>query len=405
MALSLPAMRVILSEGSSLTAREFVTALGPHGHQIEVLDPDPFCLARWSRWVRRVHQCPSASNDPLGYLDVVRRLLDKDGYDVLLPTHEQAWLFSVARERIEPRVGLAVAAPSAFARVQSKIEFARLLDRVGLRQPAWTIVKESTISWSYPFYLKAPFSTAGRGVRLVHNDTERARALAELRRASSELMVQAPANGVYCQVQALFDHGKLLAAHASQQPATGMGGSAAARVSVDHEQPRRDIERLGAYLDWHGGLTLDYLFDGTSPTYIECNARTVEPANAVASGVDIPELQVRLSAGRRVSPLPAGRFGVRTHGAIAVLLGTALGKRRRTILGQMIRAALGRGEFRGSTEQLTPALRDPLSALPALFVCARLLFSPDAADSMAARAVSSYSVGPDAIAKLSQVAA
>ena len=44
-----------------------------------------------------------------------------------------------------------------------------------------------------------------------------------------------------------------------------MGGSAAARVSVDHEQPRRDIEKLGAYLDWHGGLTLDYLFDGTSP--------------------------------------------------------------------------------------------------------------------------------------------
>ena len=93
-------MRVILSEGSSLTAREFVTALGPHGHQIEVLDPDPFCLARWSRWVRRVHQCPSAGRDPLGYLDVVRRLLDNEGYDVLLPTHEQAWLFSVARERL-----------------------------------------------------------------------------------------------------------------------------------------------------------------------------------------------------------------------------------------------------------------------------------------------------------------
>jgi hypothetical protein len=37
------------------------------------------------------------------------------------------WLFSVAKERLGPRVGLAVAAPSAFARVQSKIEFARLV--------------------------------------------------------------------------------------------------------------------------------------------------------------------------------------------------------------------------------------------------------------------------------------
>ena len=149
---------------------------------------------------------------------------------------------------------------------------------------------------TYPCYIKAPFSTGGRGVRLVRNDAESARALTELGCASSELMVQAPANGVYCQVQALFDHGKLLASHTSQQRATGMGGSAAARVSVIHEQPRGDVERLGAYLDWHGGLTLDYLFDGTSPTYIECNPRTVEPGNAVASGVDIPELQVHLSA-------------------------------------------------------------------------------------------------------------
>jgi len=66
----------------------------------------------------------------------------------------------------------------------------------------------------------------------------------------------------------------------------------------------------------------------------------------------------------------------------------------------MIRAALGRGEFRGSTEQLTPALRNPLSALPAFLVCARLLLSPEAANAMAAKAVSAYSVGPDAIAGL-----
>jgi hypothetical protein len=81
-----------------MTAREFVTTLGPRGHQIEVLDPDPFCLARWSRWVRRVHQCPSAGRDPLGYLDVIHRLLDNDGYDVLLPTYEQA-LALLGRQR------------------------------------------------------------------------------------------------------------------------------------------------------------------------------------------------------------------------------------------------------------------------------------------------------------------
>src|SRR5208283_2596932 len=182
--------------------------------------------------------------------------------------------------------------------------------------------------------------------------------------------------GDYCQMQALFDRGKLVAAHSSQQRAVGMGGSAAARISVDHQQPRHDVEKLGAYLNWHGGLTLDYFFDGERPSYIECNPRTVEPGNAVASGVDIPELQVRLSAGLATSPSPPARPGVRTHGLIAVLFGLAGRGGRREIVAKTARALLARGEFKDSAEQLTPIGRDPWSAIPALVVLSRLLASP-----------------------------
>jgi len=76
---------------------------------------------------------------------------------------------------------------------------------------------------------------------------------------------------------------------------------------VDHERPRRDIGRLGAYLDWQGGLPLDYLFDGTSATCIEGNPRTVVPGNVVASSVDVPELQVRTC--RRYARLSLNRRG------------------------------------------------------------------------------------------------
>jgi hypothetical protein len=48
-------VRVLLTEGSSLTSREVVTRLGPSGHHLEVLDPDPLCLMRFSRWVKKVH--------------------------------------------------------------------------------------------------------------------------------------------------------------------------------------------------------------------------------------------------------------------------------------------------------------------------------------------------------------
>ena len=83
---------------------------------------------------------------------------------------------------------------------------------------------------------------------------------------------------------------------------TGIGPSAAARLSVDHPFPRRHIATLGEALAWHGGLTLDYLHEQGAPQYIECNPRTVEPANAAASGVNIPDLQVRLTHWRAASP-------------------------------------------------------------------------------------------------------
>ena len=121
------------------------------------------------------------------------------------------------------------------------------------------------------------------------------------------LMAQQPAPGFYAQVQGLFDRGSLIAVHTSAQRANGIGGSAAARISVSHTAPREHIGVLGAELNWHGGLTLDYLHQNGTPQYIECNPRTVEPGNATASGVNIAELQVRLTLGEQLGPVHAGR--------------------------------------------------------------------------------------------------
>ena len=61
-------MRILLSEGASTSAREAITALGLRGHHVEVCDPDPHCLGRFSRFVRRLHRCPPLGRDPQGYL-------------------------------------------------------------------------------------------------------------------------------------------------------------------------------------------------------------------------------------------------------------------------------------------------------------------------------------------------
>lgn len=268
--------RVLLSEASSFTAREFVTVLGRDGAVVDAMSSVRAPIARFSRYCRAIRRVPAPSQDPLGYLAAADRLMASGEYDALLPTHEQAWLFSAGRHLMRHRVEVADIA--AFDRVESKIEFARLLDDLRLPQPAWRLVEnEDDLSGlDFPVWLKAEFSTAGRGVLHVPSRDEAAAALASLT-PRGRVMAQAPAPGRYAQVQGLFRRGRLLAAAASELLATGVGGSAAARVSVHHPEAVTALERLGAFLSWHGGLGLDYFHEDGRPCFIECNPRISEP--------------------------------------------------------------------------------------------------------------------------------
>ena len=59
-------LHVLVTEGSSTSAREAITILGLSGHRVEVCDPSPYCLARFSRFVRKFHRCPGLRTDPAG---------------------------------------------------------------------------------------------------------------------------------------------------------------------------------------------------------------------------------------------------------------------------------------------------------------------------------------------------
>src|SRR5664279_4498255 len=136
-------LRVLVSEGNSTSAREAITILGLSGHLIEVCDPSPICLARFSRFVRKFHRCPGLRDDPAGFLAFVETLLARRHFDVLLPIHEQGFLLARVRERLADRVGLALPDFASYRRVHSKAGFSRLLDELGLPQPATRIVNSA----------------------------------------------------------------------------------------------------------------------------------------------------------------------------------------------------------------------------------------------------------------------
>jgi len=386
---------VLLSESASLTARETLTVLGGGGVTVDVVDSGRWTIGRFSRWCRHAVSVPAPGVDPVGYLRRIGELVADHRYDAVLSTHEQAWLFAAGRHLLPANVPIAVASIGAFDRVQGKVEFAELLDELAIPQPRWWRNGQEPDDVPYPHWVKASHGTAGRTVRRVRNHAEQQAAVAEFSAAGETMMGQEPAAGQYGQVQALFDHGHMVAVHTSVQIGAGAGGSAAARLSVDHPEARRHVQTIGEYLGWHGGLTLDYLHVNAQPRFIECNPRTVEPGNAAAAGVDLPALTIALSRGDTLSPgVRTGRPGIRTRSALALIIGAAERGTRRAVVATLVDLLTHRGDLGHAREVLTPILRDPPSTLPLTVATTQVLLNPTRASALARGAVRSYSITP-----------
>ena len=195
-------LRVLVSEGNSTSAREAITIMGLSGHHVEVCDPSRFCLARFSRFVRKYHRCPGLRDQPAGFLAFVEKLLARGHFDVLLPIHEQGFLFARVRKRLEKRVGLALPGFESYRAVHNKAGFSRLLDRLGLPQPATRIVRsesELRAALNFPCVVKTSIGTASRGVWFVGDAGDLDRAVGELNAGGAfadEVVVQAFVPGV-----------------------------------------------------------------------------------------------------------------------------------------------------------------------------------------------------------------
>lgn len=385
-------LRVLVSEGSSTSAREAITILGLAGHHVEVCDPSPWCLSRFSRFVRKFHRCPGLRNDPAGYLTFIEQQLATGQFDVLLPTHEQGFLFARVGQRLKDRVGLALPSFESYRAAHSKAGFSRLLDRLDLPQPPTRIVtsaQELRDAVRFPAVVKTSVGTASRGIWFVRRADDLEIALRELEASDAfagEVLVQDLIAGTIEKAQSVFCRGQMIGFHAYRQVAAGIGGGEAIKQSVSRPFVRAHVERIGQALDWHGALSVDTIMpgDGASPLLIDCNPRLVEPMNAWCSGVDLAGLLLRLSLGEMPAALPESREGVLTHLALQALLGCgSRGGTRRDVVRECWHLLAGSGAYAGSTEELTPVHLDWVSTVPLAVTAAFLLASPEAAIKLA----------------------
>jgi hypothetical protein len=404
-------LRVLLSEGGSTSARQAITVLGLAGHHVEICDPAPLCLGRFSRFVRAVHRCPPLRRDPAGYLDYVTELLAACRFDVLLPIHEQGLAFARAVARIAALTGVALPSYASYRSAVTKAGFSRLLKTLGLPQPPTRIVTseaELREAARPPCVIKTSVGTASRGVWRVINQATLDRAVRELVASdgfAGEVLVQDFVAGRIEHAQAVFDRGALLALHAYRQVASGAGGGPARKLSTRSDEIRQDVATIGAALRWHGALSFDLIrpVNDARPLYIDCNPRLVEPMSAQLAGLDLVDLLLRLSLGEHPPAAAPPRDGVRSHLGMQVLLGCALGGgTRRDVMRECARLMLRQPPYAGSAEELTPVPQDWCSAVPLAATALILLAQPSRAAALAAKGWGDHLLDAAALARIDQ---
>lgn len=399
-------MKLLFCEGSSLSARESITALGPQGHEIIICDPNPLCICRFTCFKIKYYRCPSINYDIEAYIKRIIEIIRKENIDILFPVHEQALLFSKNLKNLSELVKIELPEFKNYIQLFGKINFIKLLDRLDIPHPGTIFCKnhsEIKDRIFYPCFLKTDFGTASSGVWKINNKEELNKTIDGIKEDGNEYLLQEPAGGKFEAAYSLFYKGTLISFHSCQRIKEGARGSSSCKIGVERPLVQKHFSQIGKELMWHGPLTIDYFYNESTgiPLYIDASPRLVEPMNAVINGINIPGLLVDISTGKRDKIHIKPTKGLKSHMLMMTLLGVAeQNHNRRCLLREILLASASKEIYSGSVEELTSPKEDIFSIIPLLVVILMLLINPKSYRNISGSTVNNYALSYKTISKI-----
>lgn len=284
----------------------------------------------WSRSIRSWRSTQDPFSDPVGFVDDLTALVERQIFDVLVPYGLPAHHAVVHHgEALCTRVATLRPSLTSFRRASDKGATAALCRELGIDTPAtWTPttgadVKAVSGSTRGPWVVK-PRSGSATGIRIVHRaadlldawerEAERsARGAAERFEAP---LVQELVPGHLHDACALAVEGRSIAltSQVREVMVPVYGGVGASVVTTDNPRVRALAAQVLEALDWTGPAQIEFRHDPRNDTYhlIEINPKFWGTLLAsIRAGVDFPGLYRDAALGRVPSSPPRYRAGVR----------------------------------------------------------------------------------------------
>ncbi len=226
-------------------------------------------------------------------------------------------------------------APASIDAAEDRARFAKLLERLGIPQPAWrafTTVEEASAfaeEVGYPILVRPSYVLSGQAMRVIAGRADLGRFLSEATRVSPEypvVITKFVEGADEVELDAISDGERVLVAGILEhvEHAGVHSGDAIFCLPPRHTSHRVELElidaaqRLARTLAIRGPFNVQFLVERGAYRIIELNLRASRslPFLAKATGVPLLREAARALLGRRLSrdgvaPLPPGRFGVK----------------------------------------------------------------------------------------------
>ncbi len=226
-------------------------------------------------------------------------------------------------------------APASIDQAEDRAQFAKLLERLDIPQPAWrafTTIEEASAfaeEVGYPVLVRPSYVLSGQAMRVIAGRADLGRFLSEAARVSPEypvVITKFVEGADEVELDAISDGQKVLVAGILEhvERAGVHSGDAIFCLPPRHTPPKVQEEmldaarRLARTLQIRGPFNVQFLVEHGAYRIIELNLRASRslPFLAKATGVPLLREAARALLGRPlqregVAPLPPGRFGVK----------------------------------------------------------------------------------------------
>ena len=249
-------------------------------------------------FVSKLLVLPRANED--GYINRLCSVLRDYCIDYYLPTHSEEMRIAARHESVLRATGakFLISSLEAFSALDDKAAACLSLSSIGVPVPS--VYEDISEITSYPVFVKRKVGSGSKGAAIVNSELE----LRSLLGKDSSCAAFQYIDGEEYTVDCMFDNEGTLLAYNQRERVKTLGGAVVITRNANPIDVSDYLKRIGAHWLLRGCVNFQYILSSGIPWFIDVNLRYASGGLplSVASGVNVPEMVVRLLGGETILP-------------------------------------------------------------------------------------------------------